>query len=173
MKRRGFTTVELVVVLSVFAVVVMMTISLGPRIGQTSRLNKTVNQVVADINLAKQMAASENRYIVFDFSDDGTYYTIRKQHDISYFNTYTGDNYSWEVVKKVSPLEGEDFFRGDEVDDFAINSTGEVRLIDTSGPAHIDITFFLKKHRWAPPDDDNIAISKKISLFPYGGIKIE
>jgi len=173
MKRRGFTTVELVVVLSIFAIIVLMTISLGPKMGQTSRLNRAVNQLVSDINLAKQMAATENRYMVFDFSDDGTYYTIRKQHDVSYFSTYIEDNYSWEVIKKASPLEGEDFFRADGVSDFAINSTGEVRLIDSVGPAHIDLTFFIKKSRWATPENENIAISKKVSLFPYGGIKIE
>ncbi len=172
-KNRGFSVFELLVVIAVFGVVVYMTISLSPMLGLSSRLNKAVNRVISDINFAKQMASAENRYVVIDFSSDGTTYTIKKQKDISFFNPSLDDDSSWDTVRSFRPWGKEQFFRTAEVKDFAVNSIGEVREITNPGPTKISLKFFVKKNKWGYVSDENIALSKRVVIFPYGGVKVE
>lgn len=175
-KSRGFTVVELLVVIAVLGVVVVMTVSLGPRLGQSSRLNKTVNEVVSNINLAKQLASSENRFVALDFSSDGTYYQVKRQRDVSYFSTSLTDTFSWEVVKTVRPMDGEQFFKDDGTAgaiDFAVSSIGAVRKIFDPNPAEITLNFFIKKSKYATASPDNIVFSRKVVIYPYGGVKID
>lgn len=174
MKDNGFTVVEILITLAIFGAVIAMVATIGPTIAQKSKLNQAANELISDLNLAKQMASSENRYVAIDFSDDGTFYTIRKQYDITYFDvdpSSLDSEYSWIPVKTAKPLEGDQFFRVEDVTDFAFSATGLVRVFDYSNPdpTQITLTVFIKKKRYA----GNIDFKKKIKIYPYGGVRVE
>ena len=169
MKNKGFTVVELLVTIAILGAMVIMVATMSPAVGQRSKLNRIVNKLLADINFAKQQASSENRYIAIGFSVKGTSYTLYRQEDTMNFNSDLGSTDDWTKIKSVSPLEGETFFKSANMTDFAISSTGEVRTLDSEEPTHITLTIFKKKEKYST----NIAYSKKIYIYPYGGIRLE
>ena len=174
MKQKGYTLIEIMIVLSIFTAVVVLIAMVSPAIAKRSILNRTTNTLIADINLAKQMASTENCYFAVDFSDDGKSYTIRKQVDIAVFDPEPAnlqDEYIWEKVKTIRPLDGKMFFQSGDMTDFAFSSTGLVRLFDISNtePSRIDLIASTKKKQ-SPGDID---YSKKIKIYPYGGLSVE
>ncbi|MCK4763932.1 MAG: prepilin-type N-terminal cleavage/methylation domain-containing protein [Candidatus Aminicenantes bacterium] len=173
MKKQGFTVIELLVVIAIFGAVVAMVASIGPSVGKRAKLNRTVNSFVADINLAKNLASAENKFVAIDFSDDGASYRILKQKDIMYLDPTFDTSYGWTYIKTVNPLEGESFFNPDNVVDIAFNSTGQPHDVNTQQAQQFIFTIFVKKSRSGPPEADNIDYIKKVTIYPYGGVKIE
>lgn len=174
MKNKGFTVVELLIVIAVFGVIVVMVATISPAIAQKSKLNRAANELISDLTMAKQLASTENRYVAVDFSDDGKSYTIRKQYDIMYFDADPNnldEESSWVHVKTAKPLDGDKFFKPEDITDFAFSSTGQVRLFDFDNPdpTKIELTVFIERRRSA----GNMDLSKKIKVYPYGGIRIE
>lgn len=172
MKNKGFTTIELLVTIAILGIIVVMVATISPSIIQRTKLNGVVNELLSDLNMAKQIASSENRYVMIDFSDDGSFYTLRKQHDPMVFDiSDVEDENIWQTIKKVRPLDDAKFFETGGVTDFALSSTGQTRLLDefNPDPAQITLEICVKK-RQVSGDVDYI---KKIIVYPYGGIKLE
>jgi len=174
MKQKGFSVVELLIVLTVFGAVIVAVATVSPVIANKSKLNRVANELVSNLNLAKQMASMENCYVAVDFSDDGKSYTIRKQADVTSFDadpTNLQNEASWEKVKVVRPLYGDRFFQSNEVKDFAFSPTGSVRIFDLSNtePTRVELLVYIKKKQSA----GDIDLSKKIKIYPYGGISVE
>jgi prepilin-type N-terminal cleavage/methylation domain-containing protein len=174
MKNKGFTMVELLIVISVFGIVVAMVATISPSVARRSKMNRAANELIADINLAKQLASAESRYVAVDFSDTGTFYTIRKQVNVISFNADDDDlddESFWAIVKEGRPLDGDVFFKPEDITDFAFSSTGKTRLFDADkpDPTLITINVFIKKKSGAGGMD----FVKEIKIYPYGGIRIE
>lgn len=174
MKQKGYTLLEIMLVLIIFAAVMVMIATVSPAIAQKSKLNRATNELIADLNLAKQVASSENCYVAVIFGDDGKSYAIRKLTDITRFYaspTETDYGTVWEKIKVVRPFYGDPFFQSDEVTDFAFSSTGLVRLfdVDDQEPARVNLVVSIKKKQSA----GEIDYSKKIKIYPYGGISVE
>ena len=169
--KSGFTVVELLVVLMLLGIIVVLTMSIGDNVTANSRMTGLINNFLADFSSAKLLAAAENRYVSITFSSDGRSYALQKQTDITNFN-------SWTPVKTVTPFSDRVFFNTAAVSDFAVNSTGEVRLLDSSGIPDmvtplgtINLNLFIRKGRGS--SSDPIAYQRTIQIFPYGGLKVE
>ena len=169
--RRGFSLVELLVVMIVAGVLLLISINIASSVITKSRFSGGVNKIIADIAYAKELASKENRWVRIHFHSDGKTYTIEKQKII-------GDLNQFEVVKKRQPMEGRIFFNpgSTDVTDFAVNSRGEVKKASdltnpTSQPAEIILTV------WSREGDGSLShpiiYQRKIRIYPYGGIKVE
>ena len=63
-------------------------------------------------------------------------------------------------------------------DRFAVNSTGEIFSYSESAgvsgdPTQIRLTLIIKKTKTGDDSTTNVALHKKLLLYPYGGVKIE
>jgi prepilin-type N-terminal cleavage/methylation domain-containing protein len=167
-KKSGFTIMELLLVLVILGVLVALSLSVGDSVTSNSRITGLINNFLADYSAAKLLAASENRYVAITFANDGRSYTLQKQTDVSSYA-------SWTHVKTVVPFSDRSFFASGEVSDFAINSTGEVRLLPLAdplpSPSSITLKFYIRKG--AGVASDPYAYQRTIQIFPYGGLKVE
>ena len=166
-KKSGFTVVELLIVLVLLGIMVVLTLRVGESVTANSRITGLINNFLADFSQAKLLASTENRYVAITFSNDGRSYSLQKQNDITDFTT-------WTNVKTVTPLSEGAFFTVGAFSDFAVNSTGMVRLVDSGGtvdpsstPANVTLSFYIRK------GDGSIAYRRTIQIFPYGGLKVE
>ncbi len=172
MNKKGFTTIELVITISILGIIVVMIATVSPSIIQRTKLNGVVNELLSDINMAKQIASSENRYVIIDFSEDGSFYTLRKQYDPMTFDiSDLEDEDIWQTIKKVRPLDDAAFFETSGVTDFALSSTGQTRLLDSSNPDPVQVTLEVCIKRKQVSGD--VDYTKKIIIYPYGGVKLE
>ncbi|MGE5341185.1 MAG: GspH/FimT family pseudopilin [Candidatus Omnitrophota bacterium] len=169
-KTNGFTVIELLVTLALIAILVGMGIGIGRQTIDRANFTSILNQFVADLSYARQLASRDNRYVAFHFNDEGTGYTMLVQTGIGLDLSDTS-NYTEE--KTVDPLNGEQFLGGTTggACDFAINSMGIIRKypvdIDAS-PITVSLEFFKKDQK------TGVCIYKKIlTIFPSGGYKIE
>lgn len=167
-KKSGFTMVELLIVLMLLGVIIVLTLRVGDSVTANSRITGLINNFLADYSSAKLLASSENRYVAIIFSSDGRSYTLQKQ-------TLIGDLNNWTLIKTVTPLSDRSCFDSGAVSDFAINSTGEVRLwpvtTPLTTPSNVNLVFYIRKGMGSPSDE--IAYQRTIRIFPYGGLKVE
>lgn len=164
--NRGFTVVELLITVSLLAILVVLSLRVGESVTANSRFTGLINNFLADLSQAKLLAATENRYVSITFAG-GRSYTLRKQTDVS-------DYTSWTPVKTVTPYSDQTFFAAGDVSDFAINSMGEVRTLPidiSSSPTGITLKFYIRKGRGTASDP--IAYQRTIRILPYGGLKVE
>jgi prepilin-type N-terminal cleavage/methylation domain-containing protein len=159
----GYTFIEVMIALGILAVMIVLSLSVGRSIAQKSSITSVVNQFMADFNYAKQLASLENRYVTVIFNADGCSYQIRTQNTV-------GDLGNWTVAKTVEPLEGKECFNGSAVQNFAVNSLGEVFHfpIASSMPAPVTLTFYVM---YTP--QGVIDYQKNVKIYPYGGIHAE
>ena len=170
-REKGYSVVQLLVVILLIGILSMITVtSLGRNPTRRINFNSAVNTFLADYNLAKQTAASNNRYVVIEFSSDGTFYTVKKQKNI-------GDTSTWENLPnkaKVQPMaEGVTFFDISATDSFAINSVGEVFPYPIPGnpsPQSFTLRFRVESVR-TKASDAGAKYIKEFIIYPYGGIK--
>jgi hypothetical protein len=130
---------------------------------------------LAEISFVKQLAARENRYVLFDFYDDGCSYSIKKQADISNSNSLT------DVVRKKGSFfeDGggglKKFYDGSLFVkySFVVNSMGMIfkKSDITSGvsnpvPQPINIDVFFK-------NDGRVTERDRITISPSGGVNVK
>lgn len=169
--KRGLSVVELLVVMLFLAIVIAMSLRIGDSVAANSRVTGLVNNFLADFNSAKLLASTENRYVAITFATDGRSYTLQKQADITNFNT-------WTKIKTVVPVGGGVFFNAGDVNDIAVNSTGEVRLLKSDGTPDLTtalgtISQALHIRKRPGGSTDPILYRRTIQIFPYGGLKVE
>jgi uncharacterized protein (TIGR02596 family) len=66
-RQRGFSLVELIVVISVIVIVMTLLVPAFGTLGRASRLNTGIASVVDELNLARQTALSKNRAVEVRF----------------------------------------------------------------------------------------------------------
>jgi len=169
-KKRGFSVVEMLITLGIIAFFLVLSLQVGRSSVQRASFTAAVNNFVADFNYARQLATRENRYVAFDFNDEGSSYNILILRGVG-LDPQDADNY--RTQKTGSPMDGEACFSG--VTDFAINSMGVIRqypVDPNSNPITVTLNFYKAKKgtESAAPVKD---YQKTITIFPTGGIKIE
>jgi prepilin-type N-terminal cleavage/methylation domain-containing protein len=169
-KKRGFSVVEMLVAIAIIALVLVLSLRVGRSSVQRASFTAAINDFVADFNFARQLASRENRYVAFDFNDDGTSYTIRILKGVGLDPQLEA---SYKNHKIARPMDGNPFFSG--VTDFAVNSMGVIRqypVDPNSSPISVTMNFFKAK----PGTESTTPVKdyqKTITIFPTGGIKIE
>jgi len=166
--KRGFSLVELMVVLVIAGVLLMMSIGIADSVIRRSEFSGAITSLVADITQAKQIAARDNRYVAVIFNTDNRSYTLRVQENIT-------STTSWRDLRTVRALDGKVFFDSSSstVKNFAVSSTGEVReypLNLSAPPTQISLAFFIRKNE---VDGSPRVYERTVRIFPYGGIKVE
>jgi prepilin-type N-terminal cleavage/methylation domain-containing protein len=169
--KKGISLIELMVVIAIFAIVLLISMSITSNIINRSKFTGAVNNLISDISGMKQLAAKENRWVKITFSSDGTNYEITKQKKITDLTT-------WDFVKKVSPYEGKIFFTpgANDVTNFAINSRGEIKKVadlsnSSSSPSTITLKISIRKNPGGLSQP--VIYQRIIKIFPYGGVKVE
>ena len=76
-KKRGFSVVEMLIAIAIMATVLVLSLQVGRSSIQRASMTAAINGFVADFNYARLLATRENRYVAFDFNDDGASYTMR------------------------------------------------------------------------------------------------
>lgn len=165
-KKRGMTIVETLVTLAIIGMVILMGLALGKGQIQRADFTSSVNQFVADLGYARQLASRENRYVVFKFNAESSNYTIMVQRRIGL--DLSQEN-SFRFEKMVEPLNGEQFV--ETPSDFAVNSMGIIHsypISVNSTPTTVTLNF-IKLDRATGAK----SYASKLTLFPSGGVKIE
>ena len=166
-ENRGYTVVQLLLVIAIFSAFTVMLLNVSKSAIQQSDFSSAVNNFVSDFSYAKQYAIKENCFVLFDFDADGQSYTIR--------TLASGEETDeWDVIlreRNVKPIKGQQFFNGSTVRSFVLNSLGEVLsfpMKSNKQPVLIKLTFFKRNG-----DIDTADFQKTVNIFPSGGIKIE
>jgi prepilin-type N-terminal cleavage/methylation domain-containing protein len=165
-KKRGMTIVEMLVTLAILGMVILMGLSLGKGQIQRADFTSAINQFVADLGYARQLASRENRYVAFKFNPGCSNYTIMVQNRIG-LDLSQESNFRFEKV--VEPLNGEQFV--ETPTDFAVNSMGIIHnfpISINSTPTTVTLNF-IKLDRATGVK----SYASKLTLFPSGGVKIE
>jgi type II secretory pathway pseudopilin PulG len=170
-REQGYSVVQLLVVILLIGILSMITVtSLGRNPTRRINFNSAINTFLADYNLAKQTAASNNRYVAVEFSSDGKFYTIKMQRVI-------GDTTQWDNLAnkgKVQPMSGDiTFFDPASTDSFAINSVGEVfpyPIPSNPSPQTFNLKFQVESVATGA-DEAGAKYIKEFIIYPYGGIK--
>ena len=115
--KRGFSLVELMIVLAIAGVLLMMSIGIADSVIRRSEFSGAITSLVADITQAKQIAARDNRYVAVIFNTDNRSYTLRVQENIT-------STTSWRDLRTVRALDGMVFFDSSSstVKNFAVSS---------------------------------------------------
>ncbi len=165
-KKRGMTIVETLVTLAILGMVILMSLYLGKGQIQRADFSSAVNQFVADLGYARQLASRENRYVAILFNPECSNYSIMVQRRIG-IDLSQGSSFRLEKV--VEPLKGEKFV--ETPSDFAVNSVGIIHnypISINSTPTTVTLNF-VKLDRATGTK----SYESKLTLFPSGGVKIE
>jgi prepilin-type N-terminal cleavage/methylation domain-containing protein len=163
-RNRGFSVIELLISIALIGMIVVVSIGIGRSAISRANFTTAMNQFVADVAYARQLASRTNRYVAIEFSDDGASYTIWVQRGLGSFTIF-------DVDKKVDPLNGGEFFDPDKATDFTVNSMGIIRpfpLVANAQPITATIDFIQTNKA-----SGNVEFKNTVTIYPSGGIKIE
>jgi prepilin-type N-terminal cleavage/methylation domain-containing protein len=159
---KGFTIIEMLITLAVLAALIVVSVGVGRSAIQRANFTSALNNFVADVSYARQLASRTNRYVAIDFNDAGSSYTIKVQDKLGDYTTFNDD-------RTIDPMSGQQFV--ENFSDFTINSVGMIRDFPvTAGSGIKTITLdFIQLNSVTGSYD----YKKTVTLFPSGGIKIE
>jgi len=171
--NKGFQLIELLIVLALAAVLIGMAASIGFRAVKDAAYTGAVNKLLAEISFVKQLAARENRYILFEFNSNGHGYIIKKQVNVADVYSITKVVKTGTFFDQGGKYVGNKFFDGSLASSysFVVNSMGMVfKQSDITNPnpipSKITINVFF---------EDNGSISEKdaIIINPSGGVNVK
>lgn len=169
-KERGFSLLEMLVTLVITALILVLSLQMGRSSINRASFTAAINTFVADFNYARQLATRENRYVAFDFKDDGTSYAIRILKGVG-LDPQLEDSYKNDKITQ--PMDGEACFSG--ATDFAVDSMGVIRQypVDPNASPITVTMYFYKTAISGGTGTSEKDYEKKVTIFPTGGIKIE
>ncbi len=190
-KKRGFTVVELLITTSVIVIIASMTISLSRSVTSRERLDGLLRTLKSDIKYARQLAINQNRYVIIDFNDQGTGYSIVAQKVAKKITT-TPPADNWVKVRgktEVRPCKSI-FFDGENMKDISFNPSGEsvgceaqtqingenvsvTATFPPGGPLKVKNDIFIPEKQEESDPSCNKDYERILIVVPYGGIKIE
>lgn len=148
-KKKGFSFIELLLVLSLIGLIVAMTVNFSLRNKDRWSLRDTTREITSTYYQAKQRASRENASMRLDVGANGY--------------TYYRDNAgAWEVVKSET-YPGK--ITASSIANFKINPMGFILNLDDTISNTRTIT--LTAPRGALND------SMTITIYPYGGLRVE
>ncbi|MCP5049942.1 MAG: prepilin-type N-terminal cleavage/methylation domain-containing protein [bacterium] len=162
-RMSGFTVVEMLVTLAIMAMLLIVSVGVGRSAIQRASFTSLLNNFVADVAYARQLASRLNRYVAIDFDNTtGASYTIKVQDKLGDYTTFNDE-------KTVDPLDGETFFK--DATDFSVNSMGMIRPYPVTASSSITTATvdFIQLNKVSGSTD----YKKTVTLFPSGGVKIE
>jgi prepilin-type N-terminal cleavage/methylation domain-containing protein len=162
-KTRGYTLVEMLLVLIMIGMIAAVSIIAGRSVIQRTSFTNAVNMLIADVSQIKQSAVKENRYFAIRFNTDGASYTIQRQTTIGILT-------NWTDISTSLPLDGKECFDKTIVtgswQGFAVNPMGMVYTLPiTAGPASQNFNFYIK-------NNNQKDYEKNVLIYANGGIKI-
>lgn len=167
-KTKGFTLVEMLIVLLLIGVFAAFSIQIGRSVIQRTSSVNIVNSFISDVNGIKQAAIKENRYYAIAFNADGVSYRIQRQ-------TTVGNLTNWTDVSTNKPGNGKEFFDKSIVSGawqgLAVSPIGMVYNLPIAAgafPASQNLTFRLPGRKAGTYD-----YPKNIIIYSNGGIKID
>lgn len=171
--NKGFQLIEVLIVLALAAILVGMVITIGFKAVKEADYTGAVNRLLAEISYVKNLAVQENRYVMFEFNNDGRSYSIMKQLDVTDKDTITVLVRSRSFFQKESAKE---FFDSGSRDDYSFvsNSRGMIfkktdiaSTIPNPVPAVITIPVYFKSSYGKFETRDTITIN------PSGGVNVK
>jgi prepilin-type N-terminal cleavage/methylation domain-containing protein len=147
-KKRGFSLIELLLVLTLIGITVAMSVSFSLRNKDRWSLRDTTREITSTYYQAKQRASRENASMRLDIGANGY--------------TYYRDNAgAWEVVRtETYPVK----ITASSIADFQINPMGFILNLDSTISNTRTIT--LRAPRGSDFD------SMTITIYPYGGLRV-
>ncbi len=157
--KKGFTLIELLFVVSMLAVLTFLVISVGTGFAPKWKLSSITSRFVSTFMFAKQESAKRNAYVKIEFDTDSN---RGKSYTLSYYDISTS---TWKEIKKV--VENDTFYSKNDVMNFAVSPRGTIYNTDLT-PMNTQIRLKFSIIRGY-----TTRFEKNITIYPYGGIKIE
>ena len=158
-KNRGFTLIELMVVMAFIGIMLAITLGYGFRNKERINLRNDANEITGQIYKIKQRTARENKTIRMTFTSNSYSYSI-------------WDGLAWKLLDEIGYHGGETAsnvsIAGTPLA-FCINSRGLVVKPDAPNQFELLGTQIIKLRSEGDKGLDEI----NINLYPYGGIKVE
>lgn len=153
-KNRGFSVIELLVVLAFIGIMLAITMGYSFRNKDRINLKNDANEITGEIYKSKQRAAREGRAIRMEFTSN-TYSC--SSWDGAIWQKYLEDAPTAENVTINNPV------------DFCVNSRG--LIVKPEAPNQFELlgTQIIELRSEGDKGIDEI----NINLYPYGGIKVE
>jgi type II secretion system protein H len=153
-KQKGFTMIELLVVLLIIGVIATLTVNISMRNRHRWALRNTAREITSIFYQAKQMASRENSNVLVDFSaDEYALYSWRAGAWLK----LKGAKYGEKITVDKTPADHTGF---------AISPSGFIINPDTMAIWGMQTIVVSAPH---PAGFDTITIN----IFPYGGIRVQ
>jgi len=153
-KQKGFTIVELLLVLFIVGLLAAITINISMRNRYRWALRNTAREITSIFYQAKQLASRENSPVLVDFAADE--YVLYSRRGLAW-QKLKGEKYGEKITVNKTPADSTGF---------AIAPSGFIINPDTMAIWGMQTIVLSAPHG---ADFDTITIN----IFPYGGIRVQ
>jgi prepilin-type N-terminal cleavage/methylation domain-containing protein len=152
--RKGFTMVELLVVLLFIGVIVTMSASISRQTSHRWALRGTAREITSLFYQAKQLASRENSLVMIDFTED-EYVLLQSRNNL--WERFKGGRYGEKITVSKTPVDQTGF---------AISPSGILLNPDTKA------IYGMQTIEVKSPHGANFDYIR-ITIYPYGGIRVQ
>ncbi len=153
-RRKGFTVIELLLVLLFIGVLAAMTVSIGMQSRNRWALRNTAREITSIFYQAKQLASRESEAVMIDFTADEYVLNLWRGGD---WERYRSGRFGEKVTVSKTP---------DEPTGFAISPSGFIINPDTN------VIWGMQTIRLEAPHPNGID-AMTINFYPYGGVRVQ